>query len=210
MGGCGWVPGWEVKALNCLWWGSESHNISSISSSSDFNLGKGFAWMTLWVIQLAQIYGHGQSKLKVKIPYVQQQNNGHDYGLFAIINKTEFATNKYSGLKEGKLGFTFIQSEMREHWIKCFHQNYMEPFPKEKMQELRSIKVSSIDIDLFCRCSVPDVSGLGPWITCDTCDQCYPQKCEGINGKKYQKTSCIFVKKMPKLSSYIQTTISWT
>ena len=105
-----------------------------------------------------------------------------------------FATNGYSGLKEGKLGFMFIQSEMREHLIKCFNQNYMEPFPKEKMQELRSIKVSSIDIDLFCCCSVPDVSGLGPWIACDICNQRYLQKCECIHGKKYQKISCIFVK----------------
>ena len=85
---------------------------------------------------------------------------------------------------------------MTEHLIKCFNQNYMELFPKEKkMQELRSIKASSIDIDLFCCCPVPDVSGLGPWIACNTCDQWYLQKCEGINGKKIPKDQLYIYKK---------------
>ena len=57
-------------------------------------LDKGFAWVTL-KIQLAQIYAPGQSKLKVKVPYVQQQNNGHDCGLFAIANMMEFAANRF-------------------------------------------------------------------------------------------------------------------
>ena len=145
-------------------------------------------------IQLAQIYGQGKSKLKVKIPHVQQQNNSYDCGLFAIANMIEFATNRYNGLKDGKLGFMFIQNEMRTHLIKCFNQNYMEAFPKEKMQQIRTIKVSNIDIDLFCCCSVLEVSGLGPWIACHTCNQWYFQKCEGINGKKIPKNQLYICK----------------
>ena len=49
----------------------------------------------------------------------------------------EFATNRYSALQEGKLGFMFIQSEMRKHLIKCFNQNYMEPFPKENNARIK-------------------------------------------------------------------------
>ena len=71
----------------------------------------------------------------------------------------------------------------------------MEPFPKEKMQELRSIKVSSIDINLFCCCSVLDVVGLVPWIACNTCDQWYLQKYEGINGKKIPNDQLCICKK---------------
>ena len=41
-------------------------------------------------IQLAQINGQGKFQLRVKIPYVQQQNNGHDCGLFAIANMMGF------------------------------------------------------------------------------------------------------------------------
>ena len=63
-------------------------------------------------------------------------------------------------------------------------------FPKKKLKTLKEIKIVSIDIDLFCSCSVPDVKGLGPWIACDVCDQWYLQKCEGISGKKYQGGSC--------------------
>ena len=45
----------------------------------------------------------------------------------------------------------------------------------------------SVDIELLCCCSVPDVKGLGPWIACDVCDQWYLQKCEGVNGSKIPK-----------------------
>ena len=61
-------------------------------------------------IQLAQIYGQGKSKITVKVPYIQQQNNGHDCGLFAIANMMEFATNRYNRLTEGKLESVFLQS----------------------------------------------------------------------------------------------------
>ena len=44
-------------------------------------------------------------KIKVQIPNIQQQNNGHDCGLFAIANMMEFAANRYSALKEGRLQF---------------------------------------------------------------------------------------------------------
>ena len=73
-------------------------------------------------IQLAQIYGKGKSKLTVKVPHIQQQKNGYDYGLFAIANVMEFATNRCKGLRECKLEFAFIQSKMREHLIQCFNQ----------------------------------------------------------------------------------------
>ena len=63
-------------------------------------------------IQLAQIYGHGKSKLKVYIPQLQQQNNGYNCGLFAIANMMEFVANRYSGLQEGILKFEFIQCKM--------------------------------------------------------------------------------------------------
>ena len=61
-------------------------------------------------IQLAQIYGYQKSKVRINIPYIQQQNSGHDCGLFAIANMMEFVASRYSGLKEGKLQFELIQS----------------------------------------------------------------------------------------------------
>ena len=130
----------------------------------------------------------------ITIPYIQQQNNGHECGLFAIANMMEFVASRYSGLKEGILQFEFIQSEMR-HYVKCFHQKYMEPFPKKKLKTLKVIKIVSIDIDLFCFCSVPDAKGLGSWISCDVCDQWYLQKCEGINGKKIPRRKLYTCKK---------------
>ena len=101
-------------------------------------------------IQVPQIYGQGKSKLKVKMPYLQQQNNGHDCDLFAVANRIDFAANKYSGLKEGKLQFEFIQNEMREHLVKSLSQKYMEPFLKRTLRTPREIQVVSVDIELLC------------------------------------------------------------
>ena len=98
-------------------------------------------------------------------------NNSHDCGLFAIANMMEFITNRCKGLQQGRLELKFIQSEMRNHLVQCFQQNYMEPFPKQKLVTPTGIEVINIDIDLFCCCSVPDVKGLGPWIACDVCDK---------------------------------------
>ena len=64
-------------------------------------------------IQLAQIYGYGKLKLNVKFPCVQQQHNSYDCGLFAIANMMEFATNRYSGLTDAHLKFSYVQKEMR-------------------------------------------------------------------------------------------------
>ena len=99
----------------------------------------------------------------------------------------EFVANRYSGLQEGKLEFEFIQCKMQEHLVKCFNQQYMEPFPKKKFKKSKEIRVVSVDIELLCCCSVPDVKGLGPWIACDVCDQWYLQQCEGVNGSKIPK-----------------------
>ena len=127
-------------------------------------------------IQLAQVYGSGKSEITVKVPEIQQQNNGHDCGLFAIAKLMEFITNQYSGLKDGTLEFDFIQNEMRGHLIKCFTQQYMEPFPKQKLKAPKQINVASVNTDMFCCCSMPDVKGIGPWIACDVCDKWCQQK----------------------------------
>ena len=87
---------------------------------------------------------------------------------------------------------------MREHLIQCFNQKYMDPFPKKKLKEPMNIEVISIDTDLLCCCSIPDVKGLGPWVASDVCDQWYLLKCEGINANKITKTK-LYVCKMCKV-----------
>ena len=72
----------------------------------------------------------------------------------AIGNIMEFAANRYTILIGGKIGFVFIQSKIRMHLIKFLKQNYTEPSAKEIMREPRCIKVATIEIDLFCCCSV--------------------------------------------------------
>ena len=100
----------------------------------------------------------------------------------------EFVTSRYDTLREQRLGFSFIQSEMCKHFVKCLEQNFMEPIPKISLNSPRNITVVTIEMDLFCCCNVPDVQGIGPWIACDKCDHWYLQKCEGILGKRICKT----------------------
>ena len=45
-------------------------------------------------IQLSAIYGQGKTNLLIKLPEVQQQTNGYDCGVYALVNLVEFC---YSG-----------------------------------------------------------------------------------------------------------------
>ena len=104
---------------------------------------------------------------------MQQQNNGHDYRLFTIADMMEFVADRYSGLSQGHLTFSFFPGKMHKHFVKCLEQNYMEPFRKKYIEIFKNIPIKIIELDLFCCCGVPDVPGLGPWIACDICDQWY-------------------------------------
>ena len=136
-----------------------------------------------------------KTKTKSSDSICTTEENSHDCGLFAIANMLEFVTDRYSGLREDKLHFKFIQSEMREHPIKCLSQKFMEPFPKIKLSTVREVIILSVDIDFLCCCSVPDLKGLGSWIVCDICDQSYLQHCEGIDGDKIPKMQWYTCKK---------------
>ena len=63
---------------------------------SDSNLGKRIdkCLNDSLKLQLTQIYGQEKSQIQIQIPYVHQQKNIHDYGLFANANMVEFATNR--------------------------------------------------------------------------------------------------------------------
>ena len=84
------------------------------------------------IITTATILCDHWPKLTVKVPYIQPQNNGQDYGLFAIADMMEFATSSYKGLTEGKLEFEFLQSPMREDLVKVFQTEIHGTIPKTK------------------------------------------------------------------------------
>ena len=146
-------------------------------------------------IQLAQIYGYGKSKLNVKIPCVQQQHNSYDCGLFAIANMMEFATNRYSGLTDAHLKFSYVQNKMRWHLKKMSNPEILGTISKTKTRIAKQIEVLSVEIDLLCCCSSPYVKGLGPWIICNICKQWYLQKCEGMDNTK-TKTNQMYICKI--------------
>ena len=74
---------------------------------------------------------------------------------------------------------------------KYFSQNYMEPFLKWKLTMSRQLYMVSVDADLLCCCSTPDVRVLGLWIAFENCDQWYLKRHAGIKRKQNIKESAI-------------------
>ena len=136
---------------------------------------------------MAQIYGSGKRQITVKVPCIEQQNSGHDSGVFAIVNMLEFVVNCYHGLRQGLLCFPFIPTDMQKHLVKCFAEKSIQAFPKKKLKVDKQIIIYSVKLDLLCCCSVPGIQGFGPWIVFDVCDKWYLQACEGTDRNKIPK-----------------------
>ena len=71
----------------------------------------------------------------------------------------------------------------------------MEPFPKKKLKEPMKIEVISIDIDLLCCCSIPDVKG--SWTMDWLVISVISGTCRNVNASmltKFQRPRCMSVK----------------
>ena len=147
-------------------------------------------------IQWAQMYGQAKM-IKIIIPQEQQQNNGHDYGLFATANMMELVTCRYSGLKEQKLAIFLHSIRNVQTVCQILGTELYGTIPKKSLDSPININVVTVDMDLFCCCNIPVIPGLGPWIACD------PQKCECVTGKRIFKTYIYICKKCHKTLNQI-------
>ena len=85
----------------------------------------------------------------------------------------KFITDRFKGLQDGQIYFSFIPGEMCKHLVKCLEQNCMEPFPKRKLKSVNKIDTIKVKILLLCCCSLPEVKCLGPWTVCDDHNKWY-------------------------------------
>jgi Ulp1 family protease len=78
----------------------KSHWVTSLQDKKDGTVyvldsySKTFTLTPSLEIQLSAIYGQGKTNLLIKLPEVQQQTNGYDCGVYALVNLVEFC---YSG-----------------------------------------------------------------------------------------------------------------
>ena len=129
-------------------------------------------------LQIAQIYGSGQEEIIVLIPEIQQQTNSDDCGLFLIANMMEFCTDRYKGLQEGKLPFTFWQQDMRQTLIESLSSKHMKPFPKRKLKTAKTIRMHHDRVVLECCCRLPEI--YDDMVECEMCGKWRFNKCEQL------------------------------
>ena len=132
-------------------------------------------------IQLAHLYGNGNaSKLfSMKIPSIQQQANGHDCGVYAIANLTEFCYGRINGRDEVK----YSEQYMRDHLVHCLEKQHFVKFPRMVTQAKINKRKPKVSIPCDCPCKRPNcMEGM---VGCDglsgTCPSWRHRSCANIS-----------------------------
>ena len=124
-------------------------------------------------IQIAKIYNPlpTKSSIRVEIASVQQQEDIHECGLFAVAYAVEVC---YSRKPESA---HFEQHLMRQHLKKCLNEEHFEPFPKATCAETLPRPTRRIrNIKLYCLCHMPECFD-NRMILCDHCNHWYHCSC---------------------------------
>ena len=128
-------------------------------------------------VQLAQIYQNFavNSRLKVQIEPVQQQEGSMECGVFSIANAYNAAVRKTD--------ISYDQPTMRAHIQHCFQARKFSPFPRARYPtEIRRCNPKELYIKLYCICSLPETFD-GRMVQCTNCQKWFHFKCMGIKTK---------------------------
>ena len=100
----------------------------------------------LWLLgQIRTAVDPGQGHNKIRLPRVQQQQNGVDCGVFAIAFATEFCFAK----KELSKSLIFDTKLMRPHLIQCIEFGKFTPFPKRRSSiPPKRLSLSKKDVEI--------------------------------------------------------------
>ena len=133
--------------------------------------------------QLGLLYADKSMQLEVEVPKIQQQVGGTDCGLFAAAVVTAIATGS------DPIYLTWIQTKMREHFIKCIETENITLFPSVTRGK-RTGKVPiphRYTIDCICDCNLPEFAYAGSiedgstyTIQCDACNFWYHNRCYNL------------------------------
>ena len=129
---------------------------------------------------IADLMQHRGDAITISHHDVQWQSGSSDCGLFAVA----FATAICVGCDPA--ASVFNQASMRQHLLKCFHNQRISPFPLRSQK--RVIKEPTLEkLPIFCICRLPDCGDM--MVQCDKCKEWYHPQCVKIP-KKYLKREC--------------------
>ena len=100
--------------------------------------------------QICSLMNCKKPKIVVNALLLQQQNNGVDCGLFAIVF-VQFVMH----YKKYPINITFKQSLMRNHAMEALEKNKLELFPVIKgmpIEPVRECKRKSFELEIYCYC----------------------------------------------------------
>ena len=126
--------------------------------------------------QIAGLLLEQSPSITVNIQPVQQQSNSVDCGVFAIAFLVSILFN------QDPTCHTFNLGSMRQHLLKCLHQDVFEPFPMAKQQVQWKSKPKSVKLPLMCSCRMPwnqkDLDNPDLWCAqCESCSEWFHKKC---------------------------------
>ena len=104
-------------------------------------------------IQLATVYGHNSSMLKITMPFVQQQRNSVDYGVMCVAFLVEFCERGH----EGVISANYDLSQVRDHLLYCLGTGKLTPFPQIQHRLRANVRSKDVMLRLHCICNMPEV-----------------------------------------------------
>ena len=124
-------------------------------------------------IQLSKLYKTG----RITVPFVQQQKNSVDCGIFALAFLVDFCVHGIEGLFDK----VFDVNGMRNHLIRCIENNSFSEFPKIKGGPKSKRHRSTIyTIEMDCSaCTLPNL--YDDMVQCNQCDKWYHVCCTPID-----------------------------
>lgn len=126
--------------------------------------------------EIASLLHSNSPEITLKLEDVQNQQDGHSCGLFAIA----FAVSLCH--EEDPRRLTFDRSAMRKHLLNCLTKGEITPFPRKS--EGREPNMGRlVTFSIHCTCRLPfDADDVWMAFTCCLCNNMYHRECEA--GKK--------------------------
>ena len=135
-------------------------------------------------IQLTSLYGNACAFFPIKIPAIQQQNNNHDCGVYAIANLTQFCFGGYDGSQE----IRYNDRYMRDHLIYCLERQQFVPFPRIQTKATKKNRKKPKSATIACDCPCGKPNSMEAMVGCDglqgTCTSWRHKSCANMSSQE--------------------------
>ena len=126
-------------------------------------------------MQVCNTFKCSGKELTIHKKACQQQTNGVDCGVFAVVNMFHIST-----------GRTKIREyEMRDHLLPCIKSGHFQKFERSDSSDIVFCKIKEIKFQIFCYCRFTWAWYLSKdkdldMACCNSCKDWYHRKCENI------------------------------